>query len=97
VHPRFAYVVPASHAERPIGGAEDDAHDLAYFAQEICALHHPDRHRSEDESRANARLCAAAPTLLEALEASHDIVQMYGSPETFAQVTAAINAAKGDA
>jgi hypothetical protein len=74
VHPHFAYVVPLAHAERPIGGAEDDAYDLAHYAQEICALHMPDRHRSEDESYANARLIAAAPDLLKALESVRDWV-----------------------
>lgn len=75
VHPRFAYIVPLDHAERPIGGAEDDAYDLAHYAQEICALHHPDRHRSEIESKANAHLIAAAPDLLEALENLVDAVR----------------------
>jgi hypothetical protein len=68
VHPHFAYVVPEAHSSRLIGVAEDDAYDLAHYAQEICSLHHPDRHRSEGEVAANARLIAAAPALLEALE-----------------------------
>lgn len=60
-------VVPSDHASRPLGGAEDDAYDLAHYAQTICNLYSTDRHRGIDEARANARLIAAAPELLEAL------------------------------
>lgn len=67
VHPHFAHVVPAEHVTRPIGGASDDVVDLRDYAQEICAMHWPDRHRSQSEVRANARLIAAAPELFEAL------------------------------
>lgn len=67
VHHIRAYVVPSAHAARPIGAAEDDDCDLATYAQEICAMHWPDRHRTENEVLANARLIAAAPEMLEAL------------------------------
>lgn len=65
VHLRFPdRVVPASHIDRPVGGAADDGMDLRVFAQEIASLH--DRHRSREEVAANAHLIAAAPELLEA-------------------------------
>lgn len=68
VHPQRAYVVPEDHVERPIGGADDVEFDARHYAQEICALHWPDPHRSEAEVRANARLIAAAPDLLALLK-----------------------------
>ncbi len=69
VHPHgsLCVVVPAGHAARPIGGAENDAIDLATYAQEICAVEHPDRHRPAAETRANALLIAAAPLMRQAL------------------------------
>lgn len=60
----LARVVPADHIARPIGGAADPQIDLETYAQEICALHHPDPHRPVGETRANARLISAAPDLL---------------------------------
>lgn len=72
VHPLFARIVTAEHVGRPIGGSEDLATDFATYAQEICALHHPDRHRPESETLANANLIAAlrneAPALLDEVE-----------------------------
>lgn len=68
VHAHHAYVVPAGHERRYIGFAEDDEKDLRDFAQAICAIRWPDRHRPEAEAKANARLIAAAPLMLEALE-----------------------------
>lgn len=68
VHPHAAYVVPKAHVSRPIGGAEDAELDLATYAQEICALHWPDRHRTEAEVRANAHQIAASGALFDALE-----------------------------
>jgi hypothetical protein len=67
VHPFRAYVVPAEHLNRPIGCDTDDATDLREFAQEICLLHWPDRHRPESEVKASAHLIAAAPDLYRAL------------------------------
>lgn len=69
VHPLSStgLVVPAGHAERPVGGAVDEAVDLARYAQEICSVPYPDRHKSAAETRANALLIAAAPLMLEAL------------------------------
>lgn len=61
---RVAYVIPAEHLSRPIGCHTEAALDLATFAQQICSLDCPDRHRSAKEMRANARLIAAAPDLL---------------------------------
>lgn len=67
VHSMRAAVVPAAHLDRPLGGNVDREADLAMYAQEICLMQWPDRHRSEREVRANATLCAAAPDLFEAL------------------------------
>lgn len=68
VHPEFSrYVVPADHAGRAIGGAVDDAYDRDYFAHQI-ALTICDRHCRGDY-HANARLIAAAPELLDAIDA----------------------------
>ena len=72
VHPLNAIVVPAGHVDRPVGAHEDPQIDLERYAQEICALHWPDRNRGEWEVRANAWLIAAAPDLLEALRACAD-------------------------
>jgi hypothetical protein len=71
IHPsykRTLYVIPAAHEKRPAGGAADAQEDLARYAQEVCALDSLDRHRSEEEMQANARLIAAAPDLLAALQ-----------------------------
>lgn len=66
VHSHFReYIVPASHATRPVGGSVDDAHDRETYVQEICSLGREPRHRSIAEVRANGRLIAAAPELLE--------------------------------
>lgn len=75
VHPHRALVVPLDHAHRPIGGSDDAAFDLATYAQEICALHWPDRNRLEQEVKANAHLIAAAPELYEALANLLDAVE----------------------
>jgi hypothetical protein len=72
VHSHKAYVVPAEHADRRIGGHRDKDIDLQEFAQEICALHWPDRHRNEDEVKANAQLISAAPELLDALKMAYE-------------------------
>jgi len=71
VHPikgRTAYVIPAEHASRPVGCHTEPAIDLATYAQEICSVSCPDRHRSAKEMRAYARLIATAPELLDALQ-----------------------------
>ena len=79
VHEHCAYVVPTAHVKRPIGGSSNRTRDLAEYAQEICALQWPDRHRQKAEVKANARLIAAAPELLAALQAIADIEdQMVG-------------------
>jgi hypothetical protein len=75
IHPsykRTLYVIPAVHEKRPAGGAADPQEDSARYAQEVCALDSLDRHRSEEEMQANARLIAAAPELLDALNALLD-------------------------
>lgn len=71
VHPHsiLAYVVPAAHAKRPIGGAADEQEDLNNYAQDIVSATFPDRHRSDAEVMANIRLIAAAPDLLAACQA----------------------------
>lgn len=72
VHPQFARIIPAEHIGRLIGCAADSATDFATYAQEICAMHQPDRHRPESETVANAELIAAlrneAPALLAEVE-----------------------------
>jgi len=72
VHPQFARIIPAEHIGRLIGCAADSATDFATYAQEICAMHQPDRHRPESETVANAELIAAlrneAPALLDEVE-----------------------------
>lgn len=77
VHPHRAFVVPADHVTRPIGGSDDPAFDLATYAQEICAMHWPDQHRLEQEVKANARLVAASPELYEALEAADEALAQF--------------------
>jgi len=75
VHPSRAVVVPSPHASRPIGCHENPVIDLETYAQEICALHWPDRNRNESEVRSNANLIAAVPdmaTHLRALQAEVD-------------------------
>jgi len=67
IYTRVAYVIPAEHASRSIGGHTDAALDFATFAQQICFLDCPDRHRSAKEMRANANLIALAPEMFEAL------------------------------
>ena len=73
VHPKFPnYIVPESHADRPIGAASDPEVDLALYAQTIAIAsfknwHRKGRHRKESECAANARLIACAPEMLEAL------------------------------
>ena len=69
-----AMVIPAAHADRHIGGHEDAAKDMEIYAQEICLVHWPDRHRPESEVRANATIMAAAPDMLEALVDLHAYV-----------------------
>lgn len=68
MHKTKAYIIPAEHEARPIGAHDDASIDLATYAQEICAIHWPDRNRGESEVKANARLIAAAPELLEACQ-----------------------------
>lgn len=82
VHPHHAYVVPAEHANRPIGAHVDDAKDLAIYAQEIVAMHMPDRHRSEAETRANARLIAESPSMLALLQEADRLYSTYGLTAT---------------
>lgn len=68
VHPIHGrYIVPGSHAGRPIGGAACPVIDRERYAQWICDIKYSDRHREEAELQANAHLIASAPTLLEAL------------------------------
>ena len=73
VHRYKAYIVPLAHEDRPIGGSEDNRLDWSHYAQEICAIHWPDRHRTEEEVRATARLIAAAPDMLALLQELIDI------------------------
>lgn len=68
VHPVRAVIVPSEHIKRPIGAHDDPNIDLRRYAQEICAMHWPDRNRSEQECLANANLMAAAPEMYEALQ-----------------------------
>ncbi len=67
VHDSRAMVVPEAHKNRPIGGSIDKDYDLKTYAQEICAMHWPDKNRAESEVKANANLIAAAPELYELL------------------------------
>jgi hypothetical protein len=59
IHPLMARIVPVDHISRPIGADDDAEVDLATYAQEICAMHWPDRNRSEEEVFANARRIVA--------------------------------------
>lgn len=59
VHSVRAVIVPESHLNRPLGAHEDAKIDLATYAQEICAMHWPDRNRSESEVKANAQRIVA--------------------------------------
>lgn len=97
VHDRRAYVVPAAHRLRPIGGSSDKARDLAEYAQEICAVQWPDRHRTEAEVKANAQLIAAAPDLLAACKVAFDQTCSVGRPKDWQQIAAAIAKATGSA
>jgi len=75
VHPSRAVVVPSPHASRPIGCYENPVIDRETYAQEICALHWPDRNRNESEVRSNANLIASAhdmATHIRALQAEND-------------------------
>ena len=93
VHAHSAFVVPAEHLNRQIGGSSDPAVDLATYAQEICALHWPDLHRTEAEVRANAQLIAAAPEVLAALKYARRMVN--ASECDIAYIDAAIAKAEG--
>ncbi len=61
------HIVPASHAGRYIGGSIDKEYDRVTYAKEICTFMDFNRFERE-EVQANARLIAAAPAMLEALE-----------------------------
>jgi hypothetical protein len=67
IHPLMARIVPADHTSRPIGAHEDAEVDLMTYAQEICAMHWPDRNRSEDEVLANARRIVACVNACEGM------------------------------
>jgi hypothetical protein len=76
VHPTKALIVPLSHIDRPIGAHVNKEIDLKTYAQEICAMHWPDRNRSEQEVKANAKrivacvnACVGVPT--EKLESDY--------------------------
>jgi hypothetical protein len=60
------YIVPASHEDRPIGYATNEAHDRGGYAQQIAVIK-IDRH-GRGSPAANATLIAAAPDLYEALK-----------------------------
>lgn len=82
IHPHHAYdVVPQDHIGRPMGGSSDPDTDRATYAQEICAMHWPDPHRSRAEVQANARLIAAAPDLLEAVVALRSSLMTFVGPD----------------
>lgn len=75
IHPIAARIVPTAHLSRPLWAHENAAIDREKYAQEICAMHWPDRNRSEQEVRANAELIVhavntypAVADLVEALE-----------------------------
>jgi len=67
-----ARIVPQDHAKRAVGGSVHDAEDERTYAQEICVVH-VDRHGRGDAT-ANARLIAAAPDLLAALQACLELI-----------------------
>jgi hypothetical protein len=95
VHGTRAVVVPTLHLRRPLGGHEDARIDRETYAQEICALHWPDRNRSEDEVQANAHLIAAAPELLEIAEMVLPGVDAWGNEKQAAKIRAVIAKALG--
>jgi hypothetical protein len=82
VHPQRAVVVPQEHLTRPLGGHENAARDREEFAQEVCLLHWPDRHRREHEVLSNARLIAAAPELMEAVTLLMEAMRMQEERES---------------
>lgn len=94
VHPQRAVIVPEAHLDRPLGGALDLDFDLRHYAQEICAMHWPDPHRSEREVQANARVIAVAPEMLAMLKHMvhwHDQL----SADDLARAQAVIDKAEG--
>jgi hypothetical protein len=76
VHRHIARIIPAEHMNRPIGAHEDAAIDRETYAQEICAMHWPDRNRSEDEVRANARRIVACVNACEGLPT--ELIEKHG-------------------
>lgn len=78
IHPMRAVVIPLAHFGRPLGMHEDKNIDRERYAQEICAMHWPDRNRTEAEVTANARLIAAAPDLLATVRAIRDAIANCG-------------------
>lgn len=103
VHPYWpGVVVPASDASKGRGGAVDPDVEAGEYAKEIhneAGSQFSEYHRSRvmpHEAKANARLIAAAPDLLEALRALLDDPDPRGAPaQVWEQARAAIAKAEG--
>lgn len=75
-HPIFPeWVIPAKDRLKKIGASVDRKGDRAEFAQAICMIRDEHRHRSVDEQKANARLIASAPDMLERLAQIAEIIE----------------------
>ena len=100
---RNGYIVPADHAKRAIGGADDPEVHRREYAQQIATVYHDRLGRGDRE--ANARLIAAAPDMREALgeaerqiEYLHDKFSETGSGNAvLARIRAALAKAEGTA
>ena len=94
------WIIPAAHADRGIGGADDPVIDREQYAQYFCHIPKEHRHRSVYEQDAlRGYIAACSPdTVLRLVRAARALVDLveceYEQPDTravaFAEATAAV-------